>query len=115
MPQRPITTQTPRIVRILKGQDVFDLDGLTKLADSATEHERYSPCGRGSVTVNDQPRRWREVYWDLDGSGREPTRSVLVRVADSNIKPVPAADDCKDEVAAAIAADRAGAKITWPT
>ena len=110
MTQRAITTITPRQIRILAGQDIFDLDGITKVGDSATERIVTSPCGRGTA---DTTRRWREWYIDLDGSGTKPRRSVLSRVDDSNILPVEPPGDCSAEIATAITADRAKAKIVY--
>ena len=52
MAQRGITTKTPKLIRILKDQDIYDLDGMTKLYDSAMERldVRASPNGRGTHT-----------------------------------------------------------------
>jgi len=85
--QRGITSRTPVLIKILEGQDIFDLDGNTKLYDSAAERlDVYSPCQRGSHTDG---KRWREWYIDPDGTGKTPTISVLSKVSDSNIKPLP--------------------------
>lgn len=88
MAQRGITTKTPKLIRILKDQDIYDLDGVTKLYDSAIERlDVPSPNGRGTHTDG---KRWREWYIDPDGTGKTPTISVLSKVSDSNIKDVPA-------------------------
>ncbi len=91
MAQKGITSSEPKLIKILKGQDIFDLDGKTKLYDSAMERvDVRSPAQRGTITEDGVARRWREWYIDPDGTGTTPTISVLSKVQDSNIKPLPA-------------------------
>lgn len=116
--QRPISTTTPKLIDIPVGRVLYDLDGTTRLFENRIERTNYpSPCGRGSSTVGDITYRFREIYMDPDGSGdAHKRRSFLVRVTDAQIHPLPTeapAGDCADEIAAAIAKDRASARIVY--
>jgi hypothetical protein len=86
--QRDITAVEDKLILIKDGQFIFDLDGTTKLAESAFERPNVlSPVERGT---DSEGRKWREFYIDLDGAGPDPKRSALVRVRPENIADVPA-------------------------
>jgi lysozyme len=86
--QRDITAVEDKLILIKDGQFIFDLDGTTKLAESAFERPNVlSPVERGT---DSEGRKWREFYIDLDGAGPDPKRSALVRVRPENITDVPA-------------------------
>jgi hypothetical protein len=84
--QRGITSTEPMLVTIVDGQDIFDLDGTTKLYDSAFARTVTSPCERGTTSDG---RHWREWYLEPDGAGPLGLRSVLCRIPADRIEPVP--------------------------
>lgn len=97
--QAPITNETAQIITVAPGK-WYDLDGTTVLKSGPALPARLSPYGVGIR---------RAIYVEFpDGSNKR--RIALVTAATTSPVPAP---DCTAEVAAAIAADRLKARITY--
>lgn len=103
----PITDETEKIVTANAGHTWRDLDGKTVLEkERPALAARISPYGVKVGTQN-----LRAIYATVDGV----RRTVLIAPATVTDPPAtaPAPSNCTDEVAAAIAADRAKARVAY--
>lgn len=95
-----ITDETPKLITLNTGDPWYDVDGVTVLTKSlAPLGPRTSPYG-----TTTPPRR--SMYATVGGKRR------IVLVVPRTVAPIPE-PDCVDEIAAAITADRAKARIVY--
>jgi hypothetical protein len=84
--QARITAHVTKLIDIPKGADLLDLDGVTKVGDNAFDRLMIrSPYGRGSEDRNGERWARREFAIDLDGSGPDTARTVLVWIPVSSV------------------------------
>jgi hypothetical protein len=99
MAQAPITSETPMLIDFAAQSQIYDLNGTTKIVKTVNPATNYpSPYG----TIGSK----RAIYYTHAG-----VRSIGL-IVPTAIRPVPPLD-CSTEIADAITADRAKAKVVY--